>query len=84
MIATSNTFADPNASPQVRSSWAEYRELTRPQLTVMVLFTVAAGFCMASGRSPDPARLLHTLFLTALVVAGATALNQFQERTATG
>ena len=46
----------------------------------MVLFTVAAGFCLASAGAPDLARLLHTGFGTALVVAGATALYQVVER----
>jgi protoheme IX farnesyltransferase len=59
---------------------ADYVELTRPRLSVMALFTVAAGFCLAGVGAPDLARLLHTVFGTALVVAGATALNQFQER----
>jgi heme o synthase len=84
MIVTSNTLVDSKRLSHVRSSWAEYLELTRPRLTVMVLFTVAAGYCMASTGSPDPARLLHTVFGTALVVAGATALNQFQERHSDG
>jgi len=75
MIVTNNTIADSKRLTHVRSSWAEYLALTRPRLTVMVLFTVASGFCMASTGSPDPARLLHTVFGTALVVAGATALN---------
>jgi protoheme IX farnesyltransferase len=55
-------------------------ELTRPRPSVMVLLTVAASFCLASAGAPNLARLLHTVFGTALVVAGATALNQFLER----
>jgi protoheme IX farnesyltransferase len=54
--------------------------LIRPRIASMVLFTVAAGFCLAEARPPDLARLLHTAFGTALVVAGATALNQVLER----
>jgi protoheme IX farnesyltransferase len=41
---------------------------------------VAAGFGLASAGAPDLARLLHTVFGTALVVAGASALNQVFER----
>jgi heme o synthase len=70
----------PDAPPLVRSRLAGYVELTRPRLAVMVLFTVAAGFGLASAGAPDLARLLHTVFGTALVVAGATALNQVLER----
>src|SRR5580704_5862296 len=70
----------PDAMPLVRSRLADYVELTRPRIAVMVLFTEAAGFCLASAGAPDLARLLHTVFGTALVVAGATALNQVLER----
>jgi protoheme IX farnesyltransferase len=69
-----------DAPALVRSCWADYVELTRPRLSVMVLFTVAAGSCPASSGAPNLARLLHTVFGTALVVAGATALNQVLER----
>ena len=66
--------------PLVRSRLADYVALTRPRIAIMVLFTEAAGFCLASAGAPDLARLLHTIFGTALVVAGATALNQVLER----
>jgi protoheme IX farnesyltransferase len=46
----------------------------------MVLLTVAGGSCLASAGAPNLARLLHTLVGTALVVAGASGLNQFRER----
>src|SRR5262249_20317585 len=64
----------------VRSRWADYVELTRPRLSVMVLFRVAAGSCLAGAGAPNLPRLLHTVVGTALVVAGATALNQVLER----
>src|SRR5262249_23505390 len=40
----------------------------------------AAGAWLAARGMPEPACLLHTLFGTALVVAGASALNQLLER----
>jgi protoheme IX farnesyltransferase len=72
--------ARPDTLTIVRSRSADYLELIRPRIASMVLFTVAAGFCLAEARTPDLARLLHTAFGTALVVAGATALNQALER----
>jgi protoheme IX farnesyltransferase len=69
-----------DALPLVRFRIADYVELTRPRMAVMLLFTVAAGFGLASAGAPDLARLLHTVFGTALVVAGASALNQLFER----
>jgi protoheme IX farnesyltransferase len=70
----------PDGLPLVRSRLADYVELTRPKIAALVLFTEVAGFCLASAGAPDLARLLHTIFGTALVVAGATALNQVLER----
>jgi len=70
----------PSALPLVRFRCALYVELTRPRIAVLVLFTVAAGFGLASAGALDLARLLHTAFGTALLVAGASALNQVFER----
>ena len=69
-----------DALPLVRFRFADYVELTRPRMAVLVLFTLAAGFGLASAGPVDLARLLHTVFGTALVVAGASALNQVFER----
>jgi heme o synthase len=66
--------------PLGRLRWADFVELTRPRLSVMSLFTVAAGFCLADAGAPNLARLLHVLFGTGLVAVGATALNQVLER----
>jgi protoheme IX farnesyltransferase len=68
------------ATPLTRSRIADYLELTKPRIGVMVLFTVAAGGFLAAGASLDVGVLLHALFGTALVAAGASALNQWLER----
>jgi protoheme IX farnesyltransferase len=60
--------------------FVDYVELTRPRLTSLVLFTVAAGFALAGAGAPNLVRLLHTVIGTALVAAGAGALNQVFER----
>ncbi len=62
---------------------ADYLELTKPRVAVLVLFTVAAGALVASG-TPDVLVLLHVLLGTALVAGGASALNQFLERESDG
>jgi protoheme IX farnesyltransferase len=59
---------------------ADYLELTKPRIAVLVLFTVGIGALLASGGWPDPWVLLHTLLGTALVAGGASALNQLLER----
>jgi protoheme IX farnesyltransferase len=54
--------------------------LTKPRITLMVLFTVAIGALLASPDVPDLTLLLNTVVGTALVAAGASALNQLLER----
>jgi heme o synthase len=64
-------------------SWArvaDFVELTKPRIAVLVLFTVAAGALLASSGPLDFGKLLHTLLGTFLVAAGASALNQWLER----
>jgi protoheme IX farnesyltransferase len=63
-----------------RTRFADYVELTKPRVLVLVLFTVVAGALLASGSSPNWSVMLHALLGTALVAAGASALNQLLER----
>ena len=66
--------------PVVQARMADYLELIKPRISVMVLITVATGVLLASRGLPDWAVLCHTLIGTALVAAGASALNQLLER----
>jgi protoheme IX farnesyltransferase len=63
-----------------RPRLADYVELAKPRVAVLVLFTVGAGVLLASGRDFPLVVLLHTVLGTALVAAGASALNQWFER----
>ena len=63
-----------------RSRAADYLELAKPRISIMVLVTVAAGALMATVGPIDWAALCQTLLGTALVATGASALNQFLER----
>lgn len=63
-----------------RSRIADYLQLMKPRLTLMVLLTVAVGFVLGSGGSPNVALLVSTILGTALVAIGASALNQLLER----
>ena len=80
MKAGTTTLLPPEAMPLSRTRAADYLELAKPRVAVLVLFTVAAGAALAARGLPDPLTLIHTLFGTALVVAGASALNQWLER----
>ncbi len=68
------------ALPLPRSRVADYVELTKPRVAVLVLFTVAAGAWLAARSDLDLLLALHTVAATALVAAGASALNQLIER----
>jgi protoheme IX farnesyltransferase len=56
-------------------------ELSKPRITRMVLMTALAGAWVAPG-AVEPVRLVLALLSTALVVAGANALNMYLERDA--
>jgi protoheme IX farnesyltransferase len=68
------------AWPLANSRVADYLELTKPRLTALVLFTVAAGAWLGTNGPLELASLLHTVAGVALVAGGASALNQLWER----
>lgn len=61
---------------------ADYAELTKPRITLLVLVTTLVGFLLASRGELDLARLAHAVVATGLVAGGASALNQVLEREA--
>ena len=63
-----------------RSTVADYFELTKPRITLMVVITALVGFVMASPRGVDAAALLAALIGTGLVASGASTLNMLLER----
>jgi protoheme IX farnesyltransferase len=63
-----------------RSAAADYLELTKPRITFMVVLTALVGFVMASPGGLVVPALLACSAGTALVAAGASALNMVLER----
>jgi protoheme IX farnesyltransferase len=59
---------------------ADFFELAKPRIVLMVLVTAFVGFYVGSEKIPDYVRLLQMLFGTALAAGGTLALNQFVER----
>jgi protoheme IX farnesyltransferase len=77
------SWQDWNPAPRASlasSRWADYLALTKPRIAVLVLFTVGAGVLLAAGAEWRLAVLFHAVFGTALVASGASALNQWLER----
>jgi protoheme IX farnesyltransferase len=59
---------------------ADYVELAKPRIVLMVLVTAFVGFYLGSDSVPNYTKLLQMLFGTALAAAGTLALNQVMER----
>ena len=68
-----------SATP-ARSIWAVLADLVKARLTTLVLLTTYVGFYMGERGPMDFALMFHALGGTALVAAGAAALNQLLER----
>ncbi|HKC12911.1 MAG TPA: heme o synthase [Vicinamibacteria bacterium] len=63
-----------------RASAADFLELTKPRITLLVVFTALVGFVMASPGPVSAAALTPVLLGVALVAGGASALNMLLER----
>ena len=63
-----------------RSALADYLELTKPRITVMVAATAAVGFVMGTSGTLSGSALGVATLGTALVAAGASTLNMVLER----
>ncbi|MBI4480675.1 MAG: protoheme IX farnesyltransferase [Acidobacteria bacterium] len=61
---------------------ADYIELTKPNITSLILLSTIVGFYLGSQQGMQLLLLAHTLMGTALVASGTAALNQYWEREA--
>jgi heme o synthase len=59
---------------------ADFAELVKARLTLLVLLTTTVGFYLGARGSVSYLGLFHAVFGTALAAAGASALNQWWER----
>ncbi len=75
-----NVRAEALSVTSTRARLADFAELTKPRITTLVVLTTWVAYFVASGGSVQPWQLLHTLFGTALVCGGTSALNQVWER----
>jgi protoheme IX farnesyltransferase len=75
-----NTRAITWQDTSVRQRVADYVELTKPRVVLMVLVTTLVGYYLGSWTTPDLVLLLHTMIGTALAAGGTLALNQYMER----
>ena len=57
----------------------DYVELTKPRITLLILICVAVGYWFGCGASFHWTILAYSLFGTALLASGTSALNQWYE-----
>src|SRR5437868_13097245 len=57
-----------------------YLELTKPRITMLVVLTAAAGFCLGSKGAMKYGDLGNLSVAIALLCSGISALNQYIER----
>ena len=88
-VGASASVATPRAADGLASSsvarrsasvLADYIELTKPRLNLLVVATSAGGFYLASPGAPAPLPMVAASVGTALVAGGAAVLNQVLER----
>jgi heme o synthase len=72
-------FAEATEASALRRM-ADYAELAKPRIVLMILITAFVGFYVGSESVPNYLRLMQALFGTALAAAGTLALNQLLER----
>jgi protoheme IX farnesyltransferase len=59
-------------------------ELTKPRITLLILLTAVAGFCLGANSPFDYVQLMHTAVGIGLLSAGIATLNQYLEREVDG
>ena len=78
MSSNTDTVSLSGASTLRRA--ADFFELAKPRVVLMVLITTFVGFYLGSEQIPDYFVLVQTLIGTALAAGGTLALNQYMER----
>jgi len=79
-IPSADSVEEP--SLPISARLADFWEMTKPGITVMVTLTAGLGFLLAEQDRFSFLLLVHTLLGTALISAGASVLNQVLERDA--
>ncbi len=57
-----------------------YYELTKPRITLMVVLTTIAGFCLAAVQGIDGLKLFHLIVGIGFLSSGISTINQWMER----
>ncbi|MBX3395757.1 MAG: heme o synthase [Phycisphaerae bacterium] len=80
MSITAPLSASRAAASPIRNRVADFLQLSKFRLSLLVLAMTAVGYGLAAGSSATAAGLFHVIFGTALVAFAANAGNQVMER----
>ncbi|MGA9771942.1 MAG: heme o synthase [Blastocatellia bacterium] len=80
IVSSKPIIIDEDRQISVSGKLSAYAELTKPRITLMVVLTAAAGFCLGSQQGIDFVRLLNMAVGVALLSSGIATLNQYMER----
>lgn len=69
---------------KILSRIADYKEIAKPRISLMVLVTVSCGFVLGTESSSVSITLLHACLGVAVVAFGSSAVNQWIERRTDG
>ena len=72
------------AASRVLSRVADYTEIAKPRISLMVLITVSCGYVLGMESSSVSSTLLHACLGIAVVAFGSSAVNQWFERDTDG
>lgn len=75
---------EPEPSISRGSTLSAYIELTKPRITLLVVLTAMAGFCLASTNGINYTALVNMSLGIALLSSGIATLNQYIERDTDG
>lgn len=84
IVSTKPIIIEPGRQLSVSGRLSAYAELTKPRITLLVVLTAAAGFCLGSDQGIDFVRLLNMAVGVALLSSGIATLNQYIERNTDG
>lgn len=75
-----NTSTSSTTASGISQVLADFIELTKPGITILVLISMAVGFLLGSAGSVDFILLFHAILGTVLIAGGTAAHNQYIER----
>ena len=79
-MTTRSAMTQPTAMDRFTSKFQDYYTLTKPEVNLLILMSISAGYYLATRGHFKVAGLVNTLVGTVLVACGTATLNQWMER----